>query len=116
METIDSALRKSDRYRIMKPRQDQPTVTFEYKDGVKVELVPAYEDGITYSQGYWIPKDGRWELADYDYDAKYITQQNYLSDYWLIPTIKMLKAIKRNWFNEDVLSFHLLILAAKTTH
>lgn len=124
MEKLESTLRKSDRYRAMRPRQDQPTVVFEHANGIKIELVPAYIDKIGYSptgiahspvgRGYWIPKNGGlWELADYDYDAGYISKMNAVSSGWLIPCIKMLKVIKRLWFNEDMISFHLEILATK---
>lgn len=113
---------QSERYRSMNPQIDEPTINFEYKKGdVKVELVPAYKDNIGYysngtptvkGRGYWIPqKNGMWGFADYDYEAEHITKMNEVSDGYLIPTIKMLKAIKRN-FCPDLGSFHLEILAA----
>jgi len=113
---------QSERYNSMSPHIDEPTVTFEYKKGdVKVELVPAYIDKIGYypdrktptvvGRGYWIPESSKWELADYDYEAKYITKMNETSDGFLIPSIKMLKAIKRRFF-PDMPSFYLEILAS----
>lgn len=114
---------QSERYSSMSPRIDEPTVTFEYKKGeVKVELVPAYVDKIGHypdgktptvvGRGYWIPKSGRWELADYDHEAEHITKMNETSEGYLIPAIKMLKAIKRKFF-PDMPSFHLEILASQ---
>lgn len=124
MEQLFQLVGQSDRYATMKPKIDQPTVLFEYKDEVKVELVPAYIDRIGYSpngqshcpsgRAYWIAKNGKWTLADYDHDATYISQQNGVSDDWLIPTIKMLKAIKRSYFDGLMDSIHLEILAAQT--
>jgi hypothetical protein len=114
---------QSERYSSMDPHIDEPTVTFEYKKGdVKVELVPAYIDKIGYypdgktptvvGRGYWVPKSGRWELADYDYEAEHITKMNETSEDYLIPTVKMLKAIKRKFF-PDMSSFYLEILASQ---
>ena len=112
---------ESERYDSMNPQQDQPTVSFKYQDNTKVELVPAYLDQIGSSpdgtphspkgRAYWIPKDGRWVLADYDYDADHVTRHNKLTDGWLIPTIKMLKTAKREYF-PLLDSFHLEIIAA----
>lgn len=114
---------ESDRYESMNPQQDQPTVSFEYQDDTKVELVPAYLDQIGESQdgtphspvgrAYWIPENGQWVLADYDHDADHITAMNINADGWLIPTIKMLKAVKREHFPQ-LESFHLEIIAAHT--
>jgi len=118
---MHQVINQSDRYGSMQPAMDHPTVSFTYEDGTKVELVPAYLDmvgvspaGISHTpvgRGYWVPKNGHWELADYDYEAEYITQENTASNGWLIPTIKMLKAIKRKYFS-DMSSFHLELIAA----
>lgn len=101
-------------YRKMNPSKDYPTVYIEYpSDGIKVELVPAYKDFIykPKGQGYRIPKSYyKWTSADYDYDAEYISNKNRETDGYLIPTIKMLKAAKRNLFS-DMKSYHLEILA-----
>ena len=100
-------------YRKMDPSKDYPTVYIEYSDGTKVELVPAYKDFIyePKGQGYRIPKSYyEWISADYDYDAEYISKKNKETDGYLIPTIKMLKAAKRNVFPE-MKSYHLEILA-----
>lgn len=123
LRELNSAIASSDRYGAMGPETDAPTVSFEYKDGVKVELVPAYLDRIiTHPSGtprtpsgraFWIPKNGRWELADYNYDAEYITNQNKASGGYVIPTIKMLKAIRRKYF-PDMSPFHLEVIAAQT--
>lgn len=117
---VQSVVEGSSRYASMNPVPDEPTVTFEYKDNVKIELVPAYRDKVGYSsdgitcapigRGYWIPKDGKWQLADYDYEADYISRMNTHLDGWLVPTIKMLKAVRREYLPE-MKSFHLEVLA-----
>lgn len=126
--TPDAALRglygmvcNSNRYRSMRPVADDPTVKFEYEDGIEVELVPAYLDMIGHSpdgtahyptgRAYWIPKDGDWKLADYNHDATYITRQNAIARDWLVPTIKMLKSLRREYFPQ-LSAFHLEIIAA----
>lgn len=123
IKSVYYGIGQSERYRTMSPQVDEPTVTFEYKKGdVKIELVPAYRDNIGHypdgvkptvkGRGYWIPKNGRWELADYDYEAERITKMNDTSDTYLIPIIKMLKAIKRTFFPK-MSSFHLEILTSQ---
>jgi hypothetical protein len=99
---------------------DNPTITFEYEDSTKVELVPAYLDNVGHApdgtltsplgRGYWIPKNNRWVMADYNYDAEYISEANKNSDGYLIPTIKILKAAKRNLF-PMMKSYHLEVIA-----
>lgn len=121
LNTLEETVSSSARYDAMNPTQDQPTVTFEYKDKVKVELVPAYLDmigrspeGLSHSpvgRAYWIPKDGRWVLADYDHDANYVSATNQALGGWLVPTIKMLKAARRIHF-PDLGTFHLETIAA----
>lgn len=121
MQRLHEAINESDRYSEMSPQQDQPTVSFQYGDGTKVELVPAYLDkvgsspsGVAHSpagRAYWIPKGGIWVLADYDHEAAHISLMNEKSGGYLIPTIKMLKAIKRLHISE-LKSFHLEIVAA----
>ena len=111
----------SDRYGAMNPQEEPPIISVAYSDQTVVEFVPGYLDQIgTSSNGiphapkgraYWAPVNGRWELADYDYDADYFSNQNAACGGWLIPTIKMLKAIKRGYFSQ-MRSFHLDILAA----
>jgi hypothetical protein len=113
----------SDRYVLKNPVADAPTVSLHFADGVKVELVPAYLDnvghdpfGVPHSpvgRAYWVPNGaGGWILADYDFDAQYITDSNTRSDGYLVPAIKMLKAIKRVHFPQ-LKSFALEILAAQ---
>lgn len=111
----------SDRYGAMNPQEEPPTISVEYNDQTVVEFVPGYLDqigassnGILYApkgRAYWVPVNSRWELADYDYDASYFSSQNAACGGWLIPTIKMLKAIKRGYFS-TMRSFHLDIMAA----
>ena len=118
---LKNAVTENERYKSMDPEVDHPVVLFEYADGVKVELVPAYRDMIGVSpeglrhgavgRGYWIPKNGKWELVDYDLETDYISSQNSTADGYLIPTVKMLKAMKREFF-PDMSSFYLEVLAA----
>ncbi len=122
LEGVYTATNDSDRYATKNPKKDAPTVTLEFQNNIKVELVPAYVDNIGHSpsgvsvfpkgRGYWVPNNGRWEHADYDFDADYITKQNVKSDKWLVPTIKMLKAIRRECFPR-LESFPLEIIAGQ---
>ncbi len=124
LNTVHEIFDESDRYKPMAPQIDHPTITFEYEDGVKVELVPAYTDEIGHSpngvshipvgRGYWVPKNGTWELADYDHDADVVTAYNKNVGGLLVPTIKMLKAIRRNLFPEMISPFHLEVIATHT--
>ena len=119
---VYNSVRGSDRYSTKNPESDAPTVALQFADKIKVELVPAFIDmigkspnGVTHSpvgRGYWIPKNGRWELADYDFEADHITERNKASGGYLIPTIKMLKAARRLHF-ANLKSFPLEILAAQ---
>src|SRR5262249_17323883 len=112
----------SDRYAVKNPIADAPTVTLSFANEEKVELVPAYRDnvgqdwnGVAHSpkgRAYWVPNGtGAWMLSDYDYDAAYISKATERSDGYLVPAIKMLKAIKRRQFPQ-LKSFALEILAA----
>lgn len=115
LDDLESDVQGHDTYKKMGPETDSPTIVFEYKDGTKVELVPAYRDFIgdklPKGRGYYIPYRNRWVPADYDFDAEYITNMNKNCEGWLIPTIKMLKAAKRNLFS-IMKSYHLEILAS----
>lgn len=124
MNYVHSIMNNSPRYGAMAPQQDHPTITFEYANNVKVELVPAYKDNIGHSpngvqhqptgRAYWIPNSGGgWDLADYDYEAQYISGVNQQTGGLFIPTVKMLKAIKREHF-PSMKSFHLEVIAALT--
>lgn len=116
-----STLHDSDRYSQFEPRSDAPTVTLQF-ERLKVELVPAYRDqiGVTSSgkstlplgRGYWVPTSNGWEIADYDLDASEISRLNAACGMRLVPTIKMLKAIKRHRFPQ-LKSWALEILAAQ---
>jgi hypothetical protein len=119
---VYGAVEGSDRYSTKNPAHDAPTVALQFADKIKVELVPAFLDmigqspgGATHSpvgRGYWVPKNGRWELADYDFESSHITERNKASGGYLIPTIKMFKAAKRIHF-AALKSFPLEILAAQ---
>jgi len=115
LHELDKIMRGHEGYEKMDLYKDFPTVTFNYADGTKAELVPVYRDYIgdipPKGRGYWIPKNqSNWALADYDYDADYISQKNKETAGWLVPTMKMLKAAKRNLFSE-MKSYHLEVLA-----
>jgi len=113
LNKLDEIMREHEGYEKMNPKKDYPTVIINYADGTKAELVPAYIDFIDEpkGRGYYIPKNfTEWEKADYDYDAEYISNKNKECEGWLIPTIKMLKAAKRNLFPE-MKSYHLEVLA-----
>ncbi len=124
MGALHETMTDSDRYVEMNPVQDAPTVTLTGSEGdieIKVELVPALADNIGHDQlgnylgsigrGYWVVKGGRWQMADYDYEAEYISARNALSEEFLIPSIKMLKSIRDHHFSE-MSSFPLEIVAA----
>jgi hypothetical protein len=121
MNEVHRAVAVADRYAKLNPGQDHPTVTFDYAANIKVELVPAYEDAIALEpngaprasngRAFWIPaRNGTWELADYIYDAEYIAIINKDCNGLLIPTIKLLKAVKR-WHFPAMKSWHLELIA-----
>ena len=113
IDKVYEIMKEHGTYKKMDPSKDYPTVYIEYSDGTKVELVPAYKDFIyeAKGRGYRIPKSYyEWTSADYDYDAEYISKKNKETDGYIIPTIKMLKAAKRNLFPE-MKSYHLEVLA-----
>ncbi len=113
IDEIYEIMKEHETYKKMDPSKDYPTVYIEYSDGIKVELVPAYKDFIyePKERGYRIPKSYyEWATADYDYDADYISKKNEETGGYLIPTIKMLKAAKRNLFPE-MKSYHLEVIA-----
>ncbi|RJQ53114.1 MAG: nucleotidyltransferase [Nitrospiraceae bacterium] len=121
LEKIEDIVTEHGTYEKLGVETDNPTITFEYEDNVKVELVPAYLDQIgkapdgtstlPVGRGYWIPKNNKWVIADYDYDAEHIASSNENSDGYLIPIIKILKAAKRNLF-PMMKSYHLEVIAA----
>lgn len=121
LRKIENIVSEHGTYEKLGVETDNPTITFEYEDNVKVELVPAYLDQIgkapdgtstlPVSRGYWIPKNNKWVMADYDYDAKHVSISNEKSEGYLIPTIKMLKAAKRNIF-PVMKSYHLEVIAS----
>ncbi len=121
LNDLHQTVLQSDLYGKKNPVQDAPTVSLTYDDDVEIQLVPALVDMAGYDQwgnqlgsigrGYWVVKNGTWQMADYDHEAEYITQQNEISYGYLIPAIKMLKTIKRKYFPE-LESFPLEIIAA----
>jgi Second Messenger Oligonucleotide or Dinucleotide Synthetase domain len=122
IHALHATVNQSARYGAMDPAVDPPTVTLTSSDNIEVQLVPAFIDMIgadpagnilgERGRGYWVAKNGTWTIADYDHEAEWISAQNRASNGMLIPTIKMLKVIKRVYF--PILdSFPLEILAAK---
>ena len=121
LDKLHQTILDSDLYAQKNPIQDAPTVTLTYDDGIQIQLVPALIDMAGHDQwgnqlgsigrGYWVVKNGTWQMADYDHEAEYITEQNELSFGYLVPVIKMLKAVKRIYFPE-LESFPLEIIAA----
>lgn len=121
MAALTTTVRRSQRYRGMDPVADAPTVTLTHADNLQVELVAAYTDKIgvdaagnslgPVGRGYWVARDGVWVMADYDYEAEHISNRNAAASGYLVPTIKMLKAIKRVQFPQ-MKSFPLEVLAA----
>lgn len=120
LNDLHRTITESERYGSMSSQQAPPTIVMTYADKTAVEFVPAYIDrigaspnGTTHTpvgRAYWVPKNNSWELADYDYEADYISNRNDAADGWLIPAIKMIKAIRRIYF-PSMKSFHLDILA-----
>ncbi len=123
LEDLHTAVTTADRYAKKNPDIDSPTVTIEYENDVKIELVPAWLDNIgkgpnggpehtPKGRAYWVPSRTGWQLADYDYEAAYITQTNADCGGCLIPTVKMLKAAKREHF-ALMKSYHLEVITAQ---
>lgn len=123
MDTVRSALRSNQTYRVMDPYADAPTVTLEYSDpdGFKIELVPVFVDriGLQPPPGrpapYLVAKATDWETADYDYDAALISNANRRPEIGgrLVPLIKIVKAHLRSQ-GVPVSSFHAEILTYVT--
>lgn len=115
IQTVGSALVGNSTYQTMGPYEDQPAIVMPYQDKSSVELVPAYRDRVPdhnpIGRAYWVPRLSRWELADYDYDASYISVVNQSSKGRLVPVIKMLKAWRRHLV-PGLRSYHLEVMAA----
>jgi hypothetical protein len=123
LDNLHSAVTMADRYSKKNPDIDSPTVTVEYENGVKIELVPAWIDNIgkgpyggpehtPKGRAYWVPSRTGWQLADYDFEAEFITRTNADCGGMLIPTVKMLKAAKREHF-PLMKSYHLEVIATR---
>jgi hypothetical protein len=120
LAAVVRALRSSDRYRVMEPKSDAPTVVLEYADSFRLELAVGYRDftGKRPRPGgpacYLVAAPGGgWQPADYDYDASIITSLNQdpAVDGALVPTIKILKHLVRSR-QVPLGSFHVEILSA----
>ncbi len=120
LHEVEHVVSLHETYRRMGPETDNPAIVLPYADNVEVELIPSYSDHVGFApdntptppigRGYWIPRKNKWVVADYDYDAQQVSTANQRSDGYLTPTIKMLKAAKRNLF-PDMQSYHLEALA-----
>jgi hypothetical protein len=121
LQHLEGVVNESKRYSAMRPRVDAPTVTYDYEDTMKVELVPAYANNIGHDpsghqlypvgRGYWVAKEHGWEFADYDEDAKTLSRLNAECNGLLIPTIKIIRAIRREYFPQ-MSPFHVDVMAA----
>jgi SMODS domain-containing protein len=117
LDMVESAIKTNLIYRRKSIEEDRPTITVPYDDGSYVEVVPAYRNENPSfpptGRAYWIPHSRLWRLADYDYDADYISSMNQRHEERLIPCIKMLKALKRN-LTPYFRSYHLEVVIAHT--
>lgn len=123
LEKIQKALTAHPTYSVMRPKPDAPTVVLTYADQFTFEIVPALVDKIgnhNHQPGepdcYLVGlKPDKWELADYDYDAAYISNRNKQTDGKLVPIIKLIKAFLRgHGLSPDPLkSFHVEMLCAR---
>ena len=113
MDSVESTVKGNVNYRRMGAYEDQPTIIIPYSDGSTVELVPAYRDNTSLNnppgRAYWVPRAGRWALADYDFDAQYVSNMNQSFLRKVVPCIKMLKAWRRNLV-PLLRSYHLEVL------
>ena len=122
LNRLENIVSENEQYERMGPETDSPAIVLEYADNTKAELIPAYIDRIGHApdgtptqpagRGYWIPKNNRWVIADYDFDTEYIIKANAASNKYLIPVVKMLKSSKRNLFSV-MSSYHLEALTAQ---
>jgi hypothetical protein len=105
----------------MDPVSDAPVVVLEYADAFKIELAPAFVDmtGNHPRRGgpacYLACVNGDWKPADYDYDAKVITDANGArsANGMIVPGIKMSKAYLRS-IDVPLKGFHVEVLFART--
>jgi len=102
----------------MKAEIDSPTVTLSYANEFKIELIPCFRDWTSLEAKLLSPprylvasEFGGWKLADYEYDAQYITSINQSLNGRLIPGIKIVKAFIRN-YGLPIKSFHVEIICA----
>src|ERR1051326_6084702 len=83
LDALHSTIETSARYNAMEPVQDAPTISLTAADDIEVQLVPAYVDMIgrdpsgnelgAIGRGYWVAKEGKWKMADYDHEAEWIS-------------------------------------------
>lgn len=80
---VRGALTSNERYKVMEPYVDAPTVVLEYADRPRftIELVPAFVDrrnavAAGRPAPYLVAAVAGWQIADYDFDAAIITQAN----------------------------------------
>jgi hypothetical protein len=119
LDRVARALQGSERYRVMEPETDAPTVVLEYADRFRMELAVGYIDSTgdhPRALGppcYVVAGHDRWVPADYDYDAEIVSTLNKepATSRALVPVIKVLKRFVRS-AEVPLNSFHLEILSA----
>lgn len=115
---VRRALNSHGTYKLMEPTVDSPTVVLSYANEFKIELIPCFRDWTSLDAMQLSPprylvasEFGGWKLADYDYDAQYITNVNRRLSGRLVPGIKVVKAFVRNRAL-PIKSFHIEIICA----
>lgn len=119
MQQVMRALTRSRIYKTMRPKRDAPVVIVEYNDDTTVEIVPCVAVATipTARPAYYYVPDGfqSWKTADYDYDARMISQLNQSPNCngRLVPNIKIVKAFLRRANRFGLSSWNVEVLCAK---
>lgn len=123
LQQIQKVLGADQTYSMMRPKPGAPTVCLTSADQLTFEIVPALVDKTGRYQHRPVELDcylvgvnrQSWSVADYDYEAAYLSSLNLQTDGRLVPAIKLIKAFLRgHGFSPDPLtSFHLEILCAR---
>lgn len=118
LEQVRSALTSNGQYRLLNPEIDHPVVTLSYANEFYLELIPCFKNRIPPENTFRDPASyyvansmGNWEVADYDFDSRYITAVNKKTGGKLVPAIKLLKRFIRNR-SIGLKSFQLEVVAA----
>jgi hypothetical protein len=123
LHQIQKVLGANQTYSMMRPKPGAPTVCLTYADQLTFEIVPALVDKTGRYQHRPVELDcylvgvkrHSWSVADYDYEAAYLSSLNLQTGDRLVPAIKLIKAFLRgHGLSPDPLtSFHLEILCAR---